>query len=360
MIKIPFKNGEAPYLNEDNLNLLQDYIEQAIRTEGGGGGDTLPIGAVVELASNTVPNNWLLCNGQAVSRTYYADLFAAIGTTWGAGDGSTTFNLPNRAGLIAIGAGTHTDTNGDSKTFVLGQEYGEYEHTLTRQEMPSHSHKVTTVGINSGAYGYNVSSLPIGSEQNEYTQNTGGDQGHNNIQPSIATNFIIKARQSAGVSASVIQEDGTPNETDVYSSEAVQKMFGKQELFLYKESEISLAEQYRAITDWLPRYQLGSELSVSNGVITIGENIKTIKITYNLRMYNTTGNSIFYCYIQKNNQNIPGTWLTETINQDCYRNPTKTVIIEVNEGDTIKLTVYGGTTTKLFANDSTMLIEKIA
>ena len=57
-------------------------------------------------AGNTIPEGWLLCDGSAVSRTDYAKLFSAIGTTWGAGDGSTTFNLPNSIGRFAEGAAT--------------------------------------------------------------------------------------------------------------------------------------------------------------------------------------------------------------------------------------------------------------
>lgn len=58
----------------------------------------LPSGAVQHFARNTAPTGWLVCGGQAVSRTTYADLFAAIGTTFGAGDGSTTFNVPQLGG----------------------------------------------------------------------------------------------------------------------------------------------------------------------------------------------------------------------------------------------------------------------
>lgn len=70
---------------------------------------TIPSGAIFPFASNTIPpSGWFLCNGQAISRTTYANLFAAIGTTYGAGDGSTTFNVPNLQGLFLRGVGSQT------------------------------------------------------------------------------------------------------------------------------------------------------------------------------------------------------------------------------------------------------------
>ena len=69
-------------------------------------GSEVPAGTMQMFAGNTIPAGWLLCDGSAVSRTDYAKLFSAIGTTWGAGDGSTTFNLPNAIGRFAEGAAT--------------------------------------------------------------------------------------------------------------------------------------------------------------------------------------------------------------------------------------------------------------
>ena len=69
-------------------------------------GSEVPAGIMQMFAGNTIPAGWLLCDGSAVSRTDYAKLFSAIGTTWGAGDGSTTFNLPNTIGRFAEGAAT--------------------------------------------------------------------------------------------------------------------------------------------------------------------------------------------------------------------------------------------------------------
>ncbi len=66
----------------------------------------LPTGSVIAFAANSTPNGYLICNGAAVNRTTYADLFAVIGTTYGSGDGSTTFNVPNLTDKFIQGSGT--------------------------------------------------------------------------------------------------------------------------------------------------------------------------------------------------------------------------------------------------------------
>jgi microcystin-dependent protein len=89
------------------------------------------IGGIIQFAGSVVPNGYLLCDGAAVSRTDYADLFSVIGTTYGNGDNSTTFNLPNLSGKVAMG-------NGGGRS--LGNTGGEESHLLISSEMPSHSH----------------------------------------------------------------------------------------------------------------------------------------------------------------------------------------------------------------------------
>lgn len=71
-------------------------------------GSITPVGTVAPFAGNTAPDGWLLCDGSAISRTIYSALFAAIGTTYGVGDNSTTFNLPNTQGVFLRGAGSQT------------------------------------------------------------------------------------------------------------------------------------------------------------------------------------------------------------------------------------------------------------
>lgn len=90
---IEFNNNSQPALNDTNVNQMQRLIKQDIT--GQIGGDTLPVGSIVEFGGSTIPANWLLCNGRALSRTIFQDLFDVIGTNYGQGDGFSTFNIPN-------------------------------------------------------------------------------------------------------------------------------------------------------------------------------------------------------------------------------------------------------------------------
>lgn len=93
----------------DNLN---DSISYRVNT-------SLPIGSLIPFAGINIPESFLLCDGRAVSRTVYKDLFEALGTTYGAGDGSTTFNLPDMRSYIPIGSDSR-----DSNINSVGKKYG--------------------------------------------------------------------------------------------------------------------------------------------------------------------------------------------------------------------------------------------
>lgn len=97
-----------------------------------------PPGKVVEFAMVTAPAGYLACDGAAVSRTTYAALFSAIGTTWGVGDGSTTFNLPDLRGAITRGAGSHgSETMANGSAFA-GPSVGSFEN----DQMQGHDHSL--------------------------------------------------------------------------------------------------------------------------------------------------------------------------------------------------------------------------
>lgn len=169
--------------------------------------DTVPIGAIQAYGGSSAPAGWLMCNGMAVNRTVYKELFAVIGTTYGEGDTVTTFNLPNLNGRVAVGAGTG---------YALGAKGGETTHTLTVEEMPTHKHTF------SNGYGWTGDFIPgasmtlsgtnniIASPYHNYTGSTnnlkintsGESQAHNNMQPYVVTNYIIKAKDTYQVGSS--------------------------------------------------------------------------------------------------------------------------------------------------------------
>lgn len=97
----------------------------------------LPAGCIMPFAGTSAPTSWVACDGSAISRTTYATLFAAIGTTWGSGDGSTTFNVPDLRGMFVRGTGT----NGTYGTAV-GQAVGTY----AADTYLNHNHAITDPG----------------------------------------------------------------------------------------------------------------------------------------------------------------------------------------------------------------------
>lgn len=117
------------------------YLIVGAVSAGGGG---LPSGSIVEFGGGSAPAGWLLCDGAAVSRTTYARLFAAIGTTWGVGNGTTTFNVPDFRGRTPVGAGTGTGLTARAVAASGGAETVQ----LTSTTMPSHTH---TFGSGSAA-----------------------------------------------------------------------------------------------------------------------------------------------------------------------------------------------------------------
>jgi microcystin-dependent protein len=157
------------------------------------GADAIPTGVINQYAASTAPSGWLLCQGQAVSRTTYSALFGVISTTYGAGDGSTTFNLPNLQGKVPVGY-----NSGDSNFNALGKTGGEATHTLSTNEMPSHSHNVkfggTFMSMSSGSTGYyNLTGWTTGGGAAQVVEDAaGGGAAHNNLQPYIVLNYIIK------------------------------------------------------------------------------------------------------------------------------------------------------------------------
>jgi len=99
--------------------------------------NTTPSGVIIQFAGNTAPTGYLTCDGSAVNRTTYPNLFAAIGTTWGAGNGTTTFNVPDLRGMFVRGTGTNATQSG-----AVGPSVGAYQ----ADAYLNHTHGITDPG----------------------------------------------------------------------------------------------------------------------------------------------------------------------------------------------------------------------
>ena len=206
----------ALYLTPDEEIDLSDYatieyVDSKVKAKAG---------FIYPLASSVIPEGFLLCDGMAYSRIEYPELFAAIGTMYGEGDGSTTFNVPSLSTRVPVGSG-----NG----YTLGATGGEATHTLTVDEMPSHNHRpynYNTAGsdtsykrqfttnlhtssdstartqVASGSSGVYAMTATTASDITgvDYTTNTGGSAAHNNMQPYTVVNYIIATGKNSGVS----------------------------------------------------------------------------------------------------------------------------------------------------------------
>jgi microcystin-dependent protein len=160
-----------------------------------------PPGVVLPYAGSAAPSSWLLCDGSAVSRTTYADLFAAISTAFGTGDGSTTFNLPDMKGRIPAGkeATATRLTSGGSGVdgATLGAVGGTETHTLTAGQIPAHAHPINNgnsyylMRTSGGAVGL-TGGTGLADTVSNTSNNTGGGSAHPNVQPTIVLNYIIK------------------------------------------------------------------------------------------------------------------------------------------------------------------------
>ena len=162
----------------------------------------VPPGTIMLNAGASSPSGWFRCTGSAISRTTFANLFAAIGTRYGAGDGVTTFNIPDLRDRFALSSGN---------VYAFGDTGGAAEHTLTVDELPEHFHHLAAdenVGIGPLVTATEQVAADYSPQQafdEKYSRQgsamdatlgrsaaVGGGQAHDNMPPYIVLHYIIR------------------------------------------------------------------------------------------------------------------------------------------------------------------------
>lgn len=166
-----------------------ESIMRVLAVGGGTVGDVIPVGTIMQFAGSTAPVGWLFCDGASFDPATYTDLYTVVGTTYGGTAESPL--LPDFRGRAPIGVGTGTGLTART----LAQAVGSETHTLAATEIPPHEHTISAKSSSaSGPLVPFMRSNTSGTTAN-VTINNGGTtptQGHPNMQPSLAVNFIIK------------------------------------------------------------------------------------------------------------------------------------------------------------------------
>ena len=216
---------------------------------------TISAGTIFPYGGSTAPSGFVLCDGSAISRTTYSTLFGVIGTTFGSGDGSTTFNVPDLRGRVVAGrdnmggsaASRLTSTTMSPDGNTVGATGGEQTHTLVTAELASHTHTATVTdpdhthglaGDNTTASPSNIAGLEqtgcnsvggmVGSGTIAFhttsasgqqlveskatgitvtNANTGSGSAHNNVQPTLIANYIIATQNTSGGTPAVASDN---------------------------------------------------------------------------------------------------------------------------------------------------------
>lgn len=192
---LPWRQSSASKYRPDTLNFgcisTSKSGEFSVGDANNKAVPVMPVGCVIPFAGAAAPTGWLLCQGQAVSRTTYAQLFSVIGTTYGSGDGSTTFNLPDMRGRVAVGS----DAN-----WGCGAKRGESTHTQLLTEMAEHYHgfrnndgqQVRAWVIDESSADSLVNGSGSKASITWQTMSAGNSSPFNIIQPSLYLNYLIK------------------------------------------------------------------------------------------------------------------------------------------------------------------------
>lgn len=191
------KTPQYPLDVQGDINFTGDLLYNGVKLK-----DPIPVGTIIPYTSLLIPDGWLTCDGRELSRSEFIELFTIIGTTYGIGNGLTTFNLPDLRGrdIIGIGQGTNMSNR------TIGQQGGSETKVLTISQLPSHTHRILVseseaglefadngkedvlVGDHGGVYLNNTT-----NSVQPFVENTGSGSPVDVMNPFLVCNYIIKA-----------------------------------------------------------------------------------------------------------------------------------------------------------------------
>ncbi len=176
--------------------LTSDALGNASWQSASGG---TPSGAIMAFGGTSAPTGWLICNGSAVSRTTYAGLFAIIGTSYGVGDGSTTFNLPDMRGrfLRGVDGGAGNDPDAGSRSANNGGNSGDNVGSYQNHAFQTHTHNLRThygENLSSGSFAPNTKGYGVTYVGNDIVTNApnSGNVSTETRPLNVGVNYIIK------------------------------------------------------------------------------------------------------------------------------------------------------------------------
>ena len=277
----------------------------------------VPVGSMQAFAGSSAPTGWLLCNGTTASRTTYSNLYSVIGTTYGVGDGSTTFGLPDMRGRVPMGAGTGNQLNASGSGAITGGTGmtartagafgGEETHLLTVAEMPAHSHNTLNNISAGGSWGAQfVANASMVTDP--YVGNTGGGGRHAVVPPFVVLNYVIKAipdTPRGGMTATF-----TP---PIVTSLPLVPQFGDQVAFLAATGTNPVLYQYTG-SSWQALGEKVAQVSQSAGAQALGS--FPLALTGMSYTGNFTGRPVRVGFSFFSNGAAVGNWLSMRVTLD--------------------------------------------
>jgi microcystin-dependent protein len=180
----------------DNWNVVDEFLAMA-----------MPIGAVLDFAGTAAPDGWLICDGRLISRTTYSQLFAVLGTAWGAGDGSTTFRLPPTSGRASVGPGNVIDEVGNTVNFTFAQIRGAVARPIAQGHLPAtiiatdvqgwHGHSGVSYAAGAHAHSTDVQGYHSHGGTTDNTDRDHNHPGDTNVQGDHQHHIVLPYRDAA-------------------------------------------------------------------------------------------------------------------------------------------------------------------